>query len=453
MLFDIFRPHIKTEDEIYLEFIERRIAEFRHSAKFKEMLAGERYYEGRHDILRRERTAIGEGGKPVVVENVPNNRIADNQYKKLVRQKVDYLVGKPIVFHSGDAAYDVLLKKIFGKKFLRLFRAVAEDSLNCGLGFVYVYADENGKLCFQRFKPYEVIPGWADEEHTKLDYLIRLYEIIFCEGKKNRIVTKVELYEKGGIRFFELKNGRLIPEKRADYLTDGERGYNFEEIPVAVFRYNDKEIPLLRDVRSLQDALNTVLSNFQNGMEEDARNTILVIRNYDGEDLGEFRRNLAVYGAVKVRTVDGTDGGVETLNIEVNAENYKVVAELLKKALIENGRGFDASVLKSGGSPNRMNIQSIFSDIDLDANGMENEYRAGFEQLLYFVDIYLENAGYGSFNGDVDVIFNRDMLIDESGIIEDCVKSQGLISVETIVKNHPWVNDVEKELEALKGNV
>ena len=84
---------------------------------------------------------------------------------------------------------------------------------------------------------------------------------------------------------------------------------------------------------------------------------------------------------------------------------------------------------------------------------MENEYRAGFEQLLYFVDIYLENAGYGSFNGDVDVIFNRDMLIDESGIIEDCVKSQGLISVETIVKNHPWVNDVEKELEALKGNV
>jgi hypothetical protein len=37
---------------------------------------------------------------------------------------------------------------------------------------------------------------------------------------------------------------------------------------------------------------------------------------------------------VKVRN----DGGVETLQIEINAENYKSVLELMKKALIENAR-------------------------------------------------------------------------------------------------------------------
>ena len=36
-------------------------------------------------------------------------------------------------------------------------------------------------------------------------------------------------------------------------------------------------------------------------MQEDARNTILILKNYDGQDLGEFRHNLATFGAVKVR--------------------------------------------------------------------------------------------------------------------------------------------------------
>ena len=66
-------------------------------------------------------------------------------------------------------------------------------------------------------------------------------------------------------------------------------------------------------------------------MEEDVRNTVLVLKNYDGQDLGEFRRNLTTYGAIKVRTVEGTDGGVDSLEISVNSENYKTVLELLKR--------------------------------------------------------------------------------------------------------------------------
>ena len=102
-----------------------------------------------------------------------------------------------------------------------------------------------------------------------------------------------------------------------------------------------------------------MLSNFLNGMEEDVRNTVLVLHNYDGEDLGEFRRNLATYGAVKVRSFEGSNGAVDTLEISVNAENYKTVLELLKKAIIENARGYDAKDERMGGTPNQMNILSM----------------------------------------------------------------------------------------------
>ena len=49
------------------------------------------------------------------------------------------------------------------------------------------------------------------------------------------------------------------------------------------------------------------------------------------------------------------------------------------------------------------------------------------------------------------LIFNRDIMVDESEVIENCVKSQGLLSTAAIVAQHPWVNDVSGELARLKA--
>ena len=194
-----------------------------------------------------------------------------------------------------------------------------------------------------------------------------------------------------------------------------------------------------------------MLSDFANNMQEDARNTILVLKNYDGTNLGEFRKNLATYGAVKVRYDGETKGGVETLEIKVNADNYKIILELLKKALIENGMGYDAKDDRLSGNPNQMNIQSMYSDIDLDANDMETELQAAFEEMLWFVNAHLANTGQGNFDGqDVNIIFNRDILISENDSIANCRNSVGILSDETIVSMHPWVDDPEKEMQRLK---
>ena len=38
----------------------------------------------------------------------------------------------------------------------------------------------------------------------------------------------------------------------------GDNGYNWTKLPLIPFKYNPKEIPLIRDVKPLQDALNEV---------------------------------------------------------------------------------------------------------------------------------------------------------------------------------------------------
>jgi SPP1 family phage portal protein len=441
------------------QYIVNEINHFKLSQRRKEMIDGEKYYSGKHDILSRVRTVIGENGELEEVKNLPNNRIVDNQYKKMVDQKNNYLLGQPISIQCENEQYTKLLKQVFNKKFQRLMKAIGEDSLNCGIGWMFVYYNEHGELTFKRLKPFEVIPGWKDAEHTILDYAIRVYEVIAYEGQQEKVIQKVEVYDDKGITFFELTDGgdlRPVEPFTQNYFTitdeDGsETGYNWTKIPLIPFKYNTKEIPLIKMVKTLQDGLNTIESNFQNCMEEDTRNTILVLMNYDGQNLGEFRRNLAQYGAVKVRTVDGSGGDVKSLQVEVNSDNYKAILEIFKKAIIENAMGYDAKDDRLAGNPNQMNIQSMYSDIDLDANNMETEYQASFEELLWFINCHFSNMGMGDFEGEeVEVIFNRDILISESEVIANCQSSVGVLSDETIIANHPWVDDVQAELERVQ---
>ena len=435
------------------QFIMREIRKFQTSDKRRMMIEGKRYYAGDHDILNRKRTAIGEGGKLVEVNNLPNNRIVDNQYRRVVNQKANFLVGKPITIEGENEQYVDILKNILDKRFMRLLNAVTLDALNCGIGYMYPCYNEQGEFTFKRFNSEEIRVGWKDADHTEVDYFIRIYDVLVYEVVEEKVIQKVEVYDETGITFFEMADEVLKPVEpyHQTYFTANDTGYNWTKIPLIPWKYNKEEIALIKMLKSLQDGINIITSNFQNNMEEDSRNTILVIVNYEGENLGEFRQNLSTFGAVKVRSNDGVSGDVKTLQIEVNAENYESILKLFKDKLIENAMAYDAKDERMSGTPNQMNIQSMYSDIDLDANGMETEFQASFDDVLWFIDCHLANTGQGDFEKElVNIVFNRDIMMNESEKIQNLQQSVGLISDETIIANHPWVSDVQAELDKLK---
>ena len=445
------------------EFLEKEIERWKSSPQRIMQIKGHLYYENEHDILSRKRTMIGEGGKLMPVNNLPNNRLIDNQYGKMVNQKANYLLGQPFVVEGDNEGYVELLKKVFNKRFMKILKNGGKAALNGGIAWLYPYYTDAGELAFRMFPGYEILPFWKDSEHTVLDFAVRLYMVEGYEGTFPTIVEKVEVYDLRGVHRFVLDGGILIPDVNTDneifespYVTAVDEkgtaaGLNWEKIPLIPLKYNEGEIPLIKKVKTLQDGINVMLSDFENNMQEDSRNTILIIKNYDGEDLGEFRKNLSTFGAVKVRCSGDTNGGVETLEITVNSENYKAILELFKKALIENAMGYDAKDDRLSGNPNQMNIQSMYSDIDLDANEMETEFQAAFEEILWFVNAHLANTGAGDFEGEhVDIIFNRDILINETEAIENCQKSMDILSDETVIGQHPWIDDPEKELERLQ---
>lgn len=116
--------------------------------------------------------------------------------------------------------------------------------------------------------------------------------MIGYEGTIPKVIEKVEVYDMDGVHKFILDRGTLIP----DLANEGESdcyhvtmtdekgnvtGFNWSRIPLIPLKANEQETPLLKKIKSLQDGINVMLSDFENNMQEDARNTILVLKNYD----------------------------------------------------------------------------------------------------------------------------------------------------------------------------
>lgn len=453
--------------ESNLKALENEIKKFLNSPKRMLMLESEKYYEYEHPILFKQREAIGEGGLKTVVENIPNNTLIDNQYAFLVDQKANYSFAKPFVLETDNDTYqEILENEVFNYRMRKMIKNTAVGVLNNGINYWHPYYDEQGNFKIKRFAGHEFLPLWADADHTILESGLRIYTTSQYNHDNQQYTARVDHYTKQGIFHYLWTTGQtLVPfvaegnNGVSSYLTqfyfkqDGAleevQYYTWERLPIIPIKANDREISLLKRVKTLQDAYNKIWSTFMDRMEEDVHNTILILENYDGQNLGEFRRNLMTYGAVKVRTTEGGGGGVKTLHIEVNKENFEFVLAALKKAIIENGKGCDVKELRSG-NPNQMNIQSAYMDIDLDANDLELEFQSALEELLWFINKDLANKKKGNFDNEkVNIIFNRDQMINEKEVVETLEKSP-YMSLESKLTQHPYVKDVQLELQRIE---
>ncbi|MNW41151.1 Phage portal protein, SPP1 Gp6-like [compost metagenome] len=438
------------------QIIQLEIGDWRKSDKLKWMEIGEQYYRNKTDILKRQRTAIGASGAKEIVGNLANNKLANAFIRKLVDQKVGYLLGKPLSVQTVNKTYATAWGEIFKPAMYRRLQSTGKNAINKGLAWWFVHYDEVGQLSFKKMKSEECIPLWADDAHTILDAMIRDYEVVVYEGLQRKTVRKIEWWDTNGVRCYINDGTGMIPDVEAgvagphlmvvDQKGGTEKPYSWERVPFICFKYNEEEQSLVEIIKSLVDDYDRNKSDNSNNLE-DLPESIYKVKNYSGSDPAEFRKNLAIY---RTAFVDG-DGDLDTLALEINVEAYKTHMEQSRKDIYEFGRGVDTQGVDIGSAPSGIALKFLYGDLDLDASLMETEFQASLEQLRWFVDTHLYNKTGVDYSGDsLSFIFNRDMPTDESAIIEAIKNSIGILSDETLVAQHPWVKDVLVELERIK---
>lgn len=435
-----------------LDLLSIEVNRFLNSPKRKAMIKACNYYNDKQDILEHKRMMINEHGELEEVKNVLNYKVTDNMYATHVDKKVSYLMGNDFAISADNDKYTDLLSDVFDRNLRNKLKSVCSDMVKCGVGYLHPYY-KNNELRFKRFKPYEIKVYYEDDEKEDIKFFFRYYvNRIYTRGHIEEYAEFVDVYTKSEVKHYKFINSRLVPYGEGDnYLTvDGDK-FEWNKFPLLVFKYNEDEQILLNRIKSLQDGINLITSNFQNNMMEDARNTIIVVKNFDGTEPGEFRRNLSTYGMVKIRDTQGGSGGVDTLRIEIDSENYKLFLDQFKKALIKGMKSVDIDELKSG-TPNQMNIQAMFNEIDQDATNMENEIQKTLDELLWFIDVDLNLKGLGDFeNEKVKIILNRDLMQDETIIIDNVVKLRDLVSDETLLAQIPFIDDPQAENDRVKN--
>ena len=200
----------------------------------------------------------------------------------------------------------------------------------------------------------------------------------------------------------------------------------------------------LKRVKKFIDVYDNVFSGFVNDLD-DIQEVIFVLTNYGGENLKDFLKQLKLHKVVDMQS-DGVDEktGLETIKIDIPVQAREKVLEICEKQIYKQGQGVDPNP-ESFGNSSGVALEYLYSLLELKAGLTETEFRLGFARLIRMLC-----KAIGVNAGNITQTWTRNKIRNDTELVENCQKSKGIISDETIIKNHPFVDNPEDEIKKMK---
>lgn len=457
--------------------------EFNNSEERKLMLDGIRYYDNDSKIDEKVRyDHCGTDGAKN--DKLSNAKMHKNIMRKLTRQKINTLLGKPYSIKTMNDNYKKILEDTYFTKYMyRKIYNTCKEAIKEGINWLNAYYDENGDLQFRRVPGHQVKVFWSDREHTKISQLIHYYEIAIYKGDKATSATYADYYSTNGVIHYvkedkgfvrdskrpkEEGNFKLMVPQTQDIVNDKgevvETTYKLDEngkivfepqemvwdrIPWIPLKYNQEETSLLKYIRNHQDYYEQLLSAMVD-IVIDIPNAIKYFKGYSGADLAELTQNIAKFRAVLV----DPDGDVGSLETAFDGTTFGDLLDRIRKDAYEDGGGVDMQSDKTG-DKSGVGLKFLYSDLDLDLGELEQEMDVFFEWLLWFIDFDINVKGNGDFSEEeVTFEFNKTNIVNESERIQMINQSRDMIPDKVLLPKHPFVEDVsevEAEIEAQRA--
>lgn len=421
-----------------------------NSHDISEMVKGEKYYYNESDVLERQRYYWKDKQRQVD-ETKPNIRIPHNWHKLLVDQKVSYLVSTPPIFQVEDEknkSHEERLNLILGEEWHDTLNEIGTDSSNKGTDWLHVYIDREGLFKFVIIPPEEVVPIYDTSLEEDLEAILRYY---FVEVNGDPRI-RVEWWTRERVTFYiQNKDGVFVADDTEEQNPDyhyyyNKKGHGWGKVPFIEFPNNSKRVSDLKFYKELIDAYDSNVSDLGNDLEE-VQEVLTVLKGYDGTNLSEFNDNKRYYKAVKV----SESGDVTKLEMKIPVEAKREMLNRLEENIFLFGQGVNVKTDKFGDNASGVALKFLYASLDLKASTMERKFRRSVKRLLWFATEYInivEKKKYKST--DVQVTFKKTMIANDKENVEIANASKGIISDETIIANHPWVENVSLEMERLE---
>ena len=416
-----------------------------HSEYVNKCQIAERYYCNETDILFGEKQKDDEGNP---IRNA-DNRIPRNFHGLIVNQKAAYAFTTPPTFDVGNAASNKKVTECLGDEFEKNCMQLCINAANMVMGWVHYWESDEG-FEWAVVDSKQIIPIWDKSLKRRLIGVMRAYSDIdedtgdnytiyeywndtVCQTFRRRTSDDIDK----GLEYFNMFEAPESGEMVSEYQ------HEFEEVPFIPFFNNNIKTDDLKNIKPLIDVCDKVFSGFINDLD-DVQELIFVLSGYGGTDLNGFLQDLKKYKTIKLDEDDDGKPGVDTISIEIPIEARNSVLEATRKAIFEQGQGFDPQPENFGNQSGEA-LKFMYSLLEMKTGLMETEFKLGFAKLIRAICKYL-----GIECKTIIQTWVRTSIKNDTEQAQICRESVGIISTKTILKNHPFVKDVDDELKQLK---
>ena len=455
------------------------LKEWRGSPKIIDMNEAELYSLVQNTAIdSKTRDYQAEDGSIVQNTTLSNVKSKTAKYRKSLNQKFNFALAKPFVISCDNDKYKEEWENFLNEKHRKVIKRTGKSAINKGIGWIYPWINENGELDIVDMVSETIYPAWADIAHTDLDAVVRDYSVTEYNNTTAGEIQKVEFWDREIVeKYIDYGYGEGSGDLEADPGTEYElsendienpevirethmhdsqgNGISWERVPFIFFKGNDDELPLLNECKSDVDAYDMLKSKSIDSLLDDI-DAVLVVEDMSPE-MGELTRARKLVQQSRIMVVD-KGGKAEFIKVDANVQAVAQELELIGKEIQDNTSTVDLTTIKLGTNPSGVAMRAFYESLNEWANGFEAEFTVMMENLKYFFDKWLAwKGGLGTFeelqNIDISFALDRDMMIDETSIIDNLVKMQSELSQETRDELNPYVENHEKEEKRRKQDL
>lgn len=378
-----------------------------------------------------------------------DNRISHGFYPVLVNQAAAYLFTYPPTFDAGNKALNDRIKATLGERWNKVCQTLSVDASNNMAGWLHVWKDAAGRFRYWSVDARQIIPIYAGTLDRELIAILRRYDDLDEKGDR---WTVCEYWTDTAC--YAYRAPATLPEEFEPYncfsLLDVDSGaetasnefrHGWGEVPFIEFPNNNLHQSDLKPVKGLIDVYDKVISGYINDVE-DIQQLIFVLQNYGGQDLDQFLGDLKRYKVVDLQGAADQKSGLDTLSIDIPVEARNTLAELVRKAIYEQGQGVEINPDKLGNVKGVV-IDHLYGFLELKAGLKETEFRVGFGKLLRLL---LRHLGV-SEDTPVEQTWQRNKVRDDLELSQIIANLKDCTSRKNIARANPLVSDPDEELK------
>ena len=358
-----------TESEIKL-FLDEDSASWQK----RQAREGQKYYEGKHDILNYRMFYYNDNGELVEDTYRSNTKIPHPFFTELVDQATQYIMSDKDGFvMSDDPTLQAELDKYFNsnKKFKVELSETLDGMQIKGCDYIHAYKGKDDRLCFENADSLGVVEvegRFADDGKDQI-----IWKYVDRIDKEGRVQFKVLVIDDEYTFFYKQQdNGEIMtddsvelnPRPHAVYEDKNGKLYTrpFGFLPFFRLDYNKKKVSHLKAVKPLIDDYDIMNSSLSNNLI-DFDTPLHVVKGFEGDNLDELQKNIKTKKLIGVP--DEGNAGVDVMTVNIPYEARKTKLDLDEKNIYKFGMGLNMAGLKDTAATTNIAIKAAYSLLEM----------------------------------------------------------------------------------------